>query len=157
MADYNKSIQFLLNEYIPILTSLDPSTPPVFGKMNVQQMIEHMSDMIRMGNGKDPHTVITPEDKLPAMMEFLMSDKEFKPNTKNRLMGEEPAPVRNPSVKQAISELNNEISDLIKHFDEEEGRRVPNPFFGNMNKEEWIQLLHKHAIHHLKQFNVATV
>jgi hypothetical protein len=53
--------------------------------------------------------------------------------------------------------LKNEISDLIKHFEEEEGRRVVNPFFGNMNKQEWIQLLHKHARHHLKQFNVVTV
>ncbi|HNP49084.1 MAG TPA: DUF1569 domain-containing protein, partial [Bacteroidia bacterium] len=81
-----------------------------------------------------------------------MSDREFKPNTKNIQMPETALPVRLKDKEEAIAELQLELRDFVNHFTNNPDARVMNPFFGNLNFEEWIQLLHKHAVHHLKQF-----
>lgn len=147
-------LQFLINDFPALVRALDPSTPPVFGKMNVQQMIEHMSDSIRIANGKEPHSLHTPEERLPAMRDFVLSDKEFRPNTKNALMAEEPAKERNSSYEAALEEMEMEIRDLVRHFEGRPEHREMNPFFGPLSFSEWLHLFHKHAVHHLKQFNV---
>jgi hypothetical protein len=86
------------------------------------------------------------------MKDFLMSEKEFKPNTKNALMGEDPLPVRHVKISDAIAELESELKDFEKYFTSFPDARITNAFFGDLNYDEWVQLLHKHSMHHLKQF-----
>jgi hypothetical protein len=148
----NPKLSFLLNDYPSLLRNLDPSTKGQWGKMNVQQMIEHMVESVREANGKTPRVLMTPEERVPKMKEFLLSEKEFRPETKNILMGEEPPPVVKTSTTEAIDELEIELKDFVKRFNGDGESTITNPFFGNLNFEEWIQLLHKHAVHHLKQF-----
>lgn len=150
----NPKLYFLLNEFPSLLMKADVNAKSQWGKMNFQQMIEHMSDSVRIANGKDPHVIITPAERLSPMKEFLMSEKEFRPNTKNILMGDEPEPVKKPSVDGAINELISELNDFASAFQEDHSKNITNPFFGELNFMEWINLLHKHARHHLKQFNL---
>ena len=150
----DSKLYFLQRKFIDKLTALDPDTKPLWGNMNVQQMIEHMSDSLRIANGKNPHTLITPAEKVQAMKDFLASDKEFRPNTKNILMEDTPPDLRLKDKTTAIQELENEIKYFVAHFEEHPGTTVTNPFFGHLTFQEWIQLLHKHAKHHLKQFGV---
>jgi hypothetical protein len=150
----NTKLNFLINEYPLILRKIDPLKKGQWGKMNVQQMIEHMCDSVREANGKIPRTLLTSAERVPKMKEFLMSDKEFKPDTKNALMADEPPELIHASVSDAIDELEMEIKDFVGKFDGKSESKITNPFFGELNFEEWIQLLHKHAIHHLKQFGV---
>ncbi len=145
-------LSFLTIDFIRHLNNLDENTPAQWGKMNVVQMIEHMSDSVRIANGKDPHQIITTEEKLKPMKDFLMSEKDFRPNTPNSLMSETPAPIRNKSKEDAIRELQKELNDFVNHFKMNVDARIKNPFFGELNFEEWVQLLHKHSIHHLRQF-----
>ena len=147
----NEKLNWLLNDYPNFLQSLDPGQRK-WGKMNVQQMIEHMIDSVREANGKLPRTIISTPERLPAMKEFLMSEKEFKPDTKNALMGPEPVAVRNKNTEEAIKELQSELKDFTSHYASKPDSLITNPFFGHLNFEEWTQLLYKHAIHHLKQF-----
>ncbi len=149
----NSKLSFLINDYPSILRKLDPTTKGQWGKMNVQQMIEHMVLSVKEANGKIPRELMTPEDRVPKMKDFLRSEKEFRPETRNALMGEVPPPVEMKSVSEAIDELERELKDFVKKFEGDEESRIMNPFFGDLNYEEWILLLHKHAIHHLKQFN----
>ena len=88
------------------------------------------------------------------MRDFVMSDKPFRENTPNPLMPEVPAPVRNPSVEEAIKELKNEMDYFFTVFNKNNLRVTRNPFYGDLNYEQNVQLLHKHALHHLKQFGV---
>ena len=148
-------LNFLRNTYPELIRKLDPSTKREWGKMNVQQMIEHMSDFIRMGNGKLPQKIFTPAEHLPRLKEFLMSDKEFRPDTKNAMLGEEPLPVVNSTVKEAVKELELELTDFNKFFQENPQAIVTNPIFGDLNFYEWVQLIYKHSRHHLRQFGVS--
>jgi hypothetical protein len=88
------------------------------------------------------------------MRVFLASEKPFKENTMNPLMPEVPAPVRNRSAEEAISELKTELADFFSYFEKNPIKATRNPIFGDLNFEENVQLLYKHALHHLKQFGI---
>ncbi len=146
---------FLQNRFIPLLRKIPADTPPRWGKMTVQQMIEHLSDYTRIASGKIAHAdIVTPPENLQKMRDFLMSEKPFRENTPNPLMSEVPAPVKNPSVEEAIKELRTEIEFFFSVFEKNNLQVTRNPFFGDLNFEQNVQLLHKHVMHHLNQFGV---
>ncbi len=152
MENIAQKARFLKHEYTKILAQLDANAPRKWGKMNVQQMIEHMSDYFRIANGKTPMETITPEEKLPRMQGFLASEKPFPENTPNQLMPDEPSPVRLASKEEAIKELQGEIDEFFSVHEKDKSRKTPNPFFGTLDFEQQIQLLYKHGTHHLRQF-----
>lgn len=150
---------FLRTKLITLLQRLDPATPPRWGKMNVHQMIEHYGgDAVRNANGRlKTETIITPPEQLDRMREFMMNEKLFKENTKNPLMGEEPAPLRYKTVQGAIGALQQELIYFFEAYEKNPAMIIRNPFFGDLNFEQNVQLLYKHALHHLRQFGVEPV
>ncbi len=149
---------FLRTKLITWLQRLDPATPPRWGKMNVQQMIEHYAgDAVRNASGKLRFdTIMTPPDKLGAMRDFMMSDKPFKENTMNPLMDAAPPPLYYKTFQAAIGALQQELIYFFQAFEKDPQMTTRNPFFGDLNFEQNVQLLYKHALHHLKQFGVET-
>jgi len=147
-------IDFLINEFPTLVAKLPADTKGAWGVLNAQQMVEHMSDSISFATGKNNQQLISPVDKVDVFKSFAMSDKEFKPNTPNSLMSETPAPAKYDSMEKSIEELNTTIKDFVAYFQNNKGATLINPFFGNLNFDEWIHLLHKHAVHHCKQFGL---
>jgi hypothetical protein len=147
---------FLRTKLVTYLQRLNPATAPVWGKMNVQQMIEHFGgDAVRNANGRlKIDTIVTPPDHLSRLREFMMSDKPFKENTSNPLMGEEPAPLSYKTVQAAIGALQQELIYFFEAYEKNPEMIIRNPFFGDLNFEQNVQLLYKHALHHLRQFGV---
>ncbi len=155
MENIAEKANFLRNEYIKILSGLDADAPRKWGKMNVQQMIEHMSDYIRIANGRTPMEVITPAENIERMQGFLGSEKQMRENTPNQLLPDEPPAVRHATKQEAIAELQGEIDHFFEVYEKEQGKTLKNPFFGVLNFEQQVQLLYKHSTHHLRQFGVA--
>jgi len=147
---------FLRTKFIPYLQKLDPHTPPQWGKLNLQQMIEHFAgDAVRNANGRLVlNKILTAPENLNKMREFLMSEKPFKENTKNPLGGEDPAPLKYKTIQAAIGALQEELIYFFEVFEKNKQLTTRNPFFGDLNFEQCIQLLYKHALHHLRQFGV---
>lgn len=147
---------FLRTRFVRHLQQLHPSTPPRWGKMSVQQMIEHYAgDSIRIASGRLVfENFTTPAESLSRAKEFLMSEKPFQENTKNPLLGEEPAPLQYKTVQAAIGNLQQELIYFFEIFEKNPGLITRNPFFGNLNFDENVQFLYKHALHHLRQFGV---
>lgn len=154
MENIQGKAHFLRSEYAGILSALDADTPRKWGKMNLLQMIEHMSDYIRIASGRTPVQTITPADQVPRMQSFLESEKPFRENTPNSLMPEEPSPAKHKTKEAAIAELQGEIDHFFAAHENEAGKTTANPFFGDLNFEQQVQLLHKHATHHLRQFGL---
>ncbi|GAA4743457.1 DinB family protein [Flavisolibacter ginsenosidimutans] len=147
---------FLQSRFVPLLQEIPTETPAAWGKMTLQQMIEHFADYTRIASGKVAHTeILTPPEQLDKARAFLESEKPFRENTPNPLMPETPAPVRNPSKAEAIKELKKELDDFFAVFEKNKLQVTRNPFFGDLTYEQNVQLLHKHALHHLKQFGVS--
>lgn len=86
------------------------------------------------------------------MQVFLMTDKLFKPETKNSMMGEEPAPVMNDNTNALLDQLQSQLNRFAARFENQPDLLVRNPIFGDLNEEHWTRLLYKHCIHHLHQF-----
>jgi hypothetical protein len=145
---------FFLNEYIVLLKNLKGDEKPLWGKLSAQGMIEHMTDSIGIGWKRIQQPLYTTPDNLPKAKAFMLSDKPFKENTPNPYMPDNPPPLRNKNIEEAIAELQAEIQNFVQFHHNHPGILVQNPFFGDLNYEEWLHLLHKHARHHLKQFGL---
>lgn len=148
--------EYLLEQLVNDFRSLSQPTNANWGKMNFNQMLEHLIEACKNASGDIVFdTFHTPEERLPAMQAFLMTDKLFKPETKNAMMGEEPAPVNNDDASALLDELQSQINRFYERFQQDENLVVRNPIFGDLNEELWTRLLYKHCIHHLHQFQTA--
>ena len=145
---------FLQTRFISLLQRLNVNTPPRWGKMNVQQMIEHFTDAVMLASGKFKLPIMTPRDSLPRYREFLLSEKPFKENTKSPVLTEDPSPLRKHTPQAAIGKLQEELINFFETFKKNPTLTTRNPVFGDLNFDENIQLIHKHALHHLKQFGI---
>ena len=122
--------------------------------MNAQQMIEHFADAVKSANGKLVLPLLNEGERLQKSREFLMSEKPFKENTKNPLIAEEGIALRERDVTSAINKLKKELDYFFEVFENHPGLKTGNAFFGELDFDMNIQLLHKHAMHHLKQFRL---
>lgn len=147
-------LNFLKNEFPKLLQNLKADAKGSWGVMNGQQMVEHMAESISYATGKNNKNLHTAVEQLEKFKSFAMSDKEFRPNTKNALMGEVQEPIQKQNMAEAIQELEKQITSFINYFETNKDATITNPFFGNLNFEEWVHLLHKHAVHHCKQFGL---
>jgi hypothetical protein len=145
---------FLRTKFIPLLQRLKTDTPGRWGKMNAQQMIEHFTDVVMVASGKLPMPVVTPPDRLPKYREFMMSEKPFKENTKSPVLPEEPQPLKKHTKEAAVGKLQEELIYFFEVFEKDPGKKTNHPAFGELNFEENIQIMHKHALHHLRQFGM---
>ena len=149
-----EKLNWLSVDFIDQLENLSPGMKGKWGVMNAQQMVEHMSYSFRQANGKDKKKLLTPADNLERMRTFMLSEKPFKENTKNIELPEIPGPVLKSSMKAAIAELRTEMNDFIEYYKSNPENKLMNPFFGELDFEEWVHLLHKHTMHHAKQFGL---
>ena len=156
MENIEQKADFLRHGYAKALSNLDADAPRKWGKMTVQQMIEHCGDdVIRTASGRlKIDKIITPPENLQRMIDFLISEKPFKENIKNPLLGEEPRPLRYKTVQAAIGALQQELIYFFEVFEKNPNLITRNPFFGDLNFDQNVQLLYKHSLHHLRQFGV---
>jgi len=145
---------FLRTKFIFLLQKLKNDEPALWGKMNVQQMIEHFTDVMMVASGKIKLPVATPADKLQQFREFMFSEKPFKENTKSPVLPEEPAPLKKHTKEAAIGKLQEELIYFFEAFEKNPELKTNNPVFGELDFDANIQLLYKHALHHLKQFGI---
>lgn len=147
---------FIQHELIKRLKKLPSTAVGKWGKMNGQQMVEHLSLIFSASSDKIKATLATPEEYLPKAKEFLWSDKEFKENTKapSTLIPDEPQAFKHATMPLALQALQDELDYFFKYFDEHPGIKTMHPAFGELNFEEWIQGHYKHVMHHLKQFEL---
>jgi hypothetical protein len=145
---------FFTHEYPALLRKGNQNQKANWGVLSYQGMVEHMSDSVGMAWGRVKEKSQTPPAMLEKLRSFALSEKEFRPNTPNSLMSSTPAVLRNSNLEDAIKELEHEINNFIFYYHANPEAIVENPFFGPFNYSQWLHLLHKHAIHHLKQFSI---
>lgn len=83
-----------------------------------------------------------------------MSEKPFKENTDNSLIPKEGIAYRQPDLQSAIHKLQSEFDFFFEIFQKNPSLKTGNAFFGTLDYNMNIQLLHKHAMHHLRQFGL---
>lgn len=146
--------EFLKNDFIPLLRTLKPNDKARWGIMTSQQMVEHFGDALKNASGKLVLPLLHKDDILEKSRTFLMSEKPFKENTNNPLIPPEGIPHRQADIQAAINKLQQELNYFFEVFEKNPGLQTGNAFFGELDYKMNIQLLHKHALHHLRQFGL---
>lgn len=154
MCMNQEKFNFISTEFILLLNALPAETVGKWGKMNGQQMVEHLAGFFKVSTGKIKFPLVTPVEHLPRYKEFLNSDKEFRENTKAPVLPEEPLPVRFATMNESINELDRDIKEFVNLFSNNEELKTTHPVFGELNFDEWVLLHYKHVTHHLRQFGL---
>ncbi len=147
--------QFLQTELCQLLQTIPSGTAPAFGSMTLHQMIEHMAYSVQVAYGAIPVPAINTGEVQQKAYRWIMTDSTFKDNTPNPLLTPEILTVKTASINEAIINLQNSIDTFFTFYKNNTEQRVLNAFFGPLNFEEQVHLLHKHAWHHLRQFGVS--
>jgi hypothetical protein len=150
----SERLDFLQHKFIPLLRNVNPDTAPKWGKMSFQHMVEHMVLTLKNANGKMKLDMKTPPEKIRSFQDFIRSGKEFRENTKSPSFPEDPLPLHFATVEEGINKLEKEIKDFVNVYEASPGLKITNPFFGDLDYELAVDLLYKHAVHHLKQFGI---
>lgn len=127
----------------------------LWGKMNTQNMVEHLIKTIHMTNGKKFAQLKTSEENaLKVKQALIYTDMEMMQGIKSSLMGEEPDPLVFKNLQEAISQLFVELDDFDKYFAQNPEMSPIHPRMGALNYKEWKVLHSKHFTHHFKQFGL---
>src|SRR5882757_8460414 len=112
-------LDFIQHQFVSLLNNLPASTEGKWGKMNAQQMVEHVTGFFRVSSNKRHFPLVSPSEHLPKLKAFLLSDKEFRENTKapTSVIGEEPLPIRTNSMEEAIAGLQQSIAEFVDYFE----------------------------------------
>ncbi len=151
-----EKLNFIQSGILPLLTGLSTEAMGKWGKMNGQQMVEHLTVIFKISSGRINLPLVTPFEHLPKYKEFLMSEKEFRENTKApaQYIPDEPLPLKYATMQEAVQGLERSITEFTACFKDDAEKKIIHPVFGELNFSEWVQLHHKHVIHHLKQFGL---
>ncbi|KGL58848.1 hydroxymethylglutaryl-CoA reductase [Polaribacter sp. Hel1_85] len=134
------------------LSMLNEDAKPIFGKMNGQQMIEHLSFLLQISNGKVDADYYVSDEKSARRKPFLNTEGELQVGFKTPILSEEPNELKFNSVGEAINDLFHQIDDFNTHF--KTAKAENHPFFGELDYEYWKKFHVKHFTHHFKQFNL---
>jgi hypothetical protein len=148
-------VKYIQYTFIQKLRELDSATAPAFGKMNPQQMVEHLTNSFAIAEGKIEAPIANEGEAAEKAYKWLMSDAQFRDNTPNQFLPDEPTAVKEPSIGDAIDSLEDGIQSFIDSFAQDKSRKVQNSFFGELDYYEQVQLLYKHVQHHARQFGIA--
>ncbi len=148
-------IHFLKNECIPLLQKLSGDEKGKWGKMDGQQMVEHLRDILKLANGKIILPLMNTEpDRLAKARTFMMSDGLFQENTRVPVMPEEPRAHKYASLQEAIAKTEKELNDVFTVYAADASKVLMHPMFGELNYEQQVHYLDKHVRHHLRQFGL---
>jgi hypothetical protein len=134
------------------LESLKPDAQPVWGKMNVEQMLSHL-----VQTGEFPFKA-TCGDRSNFLSRFVIKPlalyvipmpKEVKTSPDLDQQQEGRASMGFDVDKANVVETINNLAAIAPDH-----ACLPHPFFGKLSVKQWGLIAHKHIDHHLRQFGV---
>lgn len=141
-----------VDEILARINKLTPKTPPLWGEMDVAQMLAHLNVQYEMAFS-DEHPKATGVKKFLLKLFVKNSVVGPKPYSKNLRTAPQ---FLVKSDKDFETEKNRLIDFIIKtqklgesYFNGKESNS-----FGELTIQEWNNSFYKHNDHHLKQFGV---
>jgi hypothetical protein len=131
------------------LDKLTAETKPEWGKMNVNQMLHHVSTAANFAFADK-----APEKKATFFNRTIMKWMVFNvtaPKGTKTLDGLDMVALGiNPDD---FNSERQKVKDVFERITASDKFQL-NPFLGELTKEEWGRLCYVHSTHHLKQFGV---
>lgn len=134
--------------------SLSEKADALWGKMNVNEMICHCTDQIRMAEGKNNIKFVGNFFLVKFVKNLILYGV---PAPKGKIMTYKELDQKINGTRPTIFENDRStLVDSIKGFDNDypNNKKVLHPSFGKLSKKEWGRLVYIHLDHHLRQFGV---
>ncbi len=133
------------------LQNLNPESRALWGRMNVLEMLHHLSDQMDVIHGD----LQVPPVSIPFMRtrlgRFLSLSRIPWPKGKIRTPGK--MLKREIHGEAELNAIREQISESLERFSLLPATHAADhPFFGSMDKAAWGRLTWKHFDHHLRQF-----
>ena len=130
------------------LQKINSTSTPLWGKMNVAQMLHHLNLTVEAPLGKI-ETKGKPNFFMKIFKSVLYNDKPFGKGDPT------PKDFKTTGTFNFETEKEKCLSNLKDVFAENiNGKYSPHVFFGKITNEQWGFHFYKHIDHHLKQFGV---
>ncbi|MFT5860923.1 MAG: oxepin-CoA hydrolase/3-oxo-5,6-dehydrosuberyl-CoA semialdehyde dehydrogenase [Flavobacteriaceae bacterium] len=150
MADF---LEPNLEVFLDKLNDLSSDIPAQWGTMNLQQMIEHLSNSLDLSIGQLETKLSIDEEHVPRAVESLISEKPMPRGFKVAYAPENPV-VRNESLELAIDELATKWVDFEEYYMEKSDAKNLHPMYGHLDYTLWLRVHSKHFTHHFEQFDL---
>jgi hydroxymethylglutaryl-CoA reductase len=142
-----------LETMLSILNGLSSSKTPLWGKMNAQEMVEHLSDMLMMSRGTGNFTIDVDAETIARRQQFLSSDKEMAKNIAVPFT-KEIIELRHDELELALDEFAEEWINFTEYYENNPSDSVIHPYYGDLDFNLWLKMHDKHFMHHFKQFGL---
>ncbi|HTX18836.1 MAG TPA: hypothetical protein VMG34_09260 [Bacteroidota bacterium] len=136
------------------ISPLCAQSPPLWGNMTAQHMLEHLNWAFQCSSGKLVLACRTPDAILERAKRFLYDNRQTPHGFRNPELGEDPPPLQFSSLDLAEAALRVELDRYLLHFQTEPEAVHVHPIFGPLGAEEWQRSHFKHCYHHLLQFGL---
>ncbi len=138
---------------LAVLNGLTPNQKPLWGKMNAQEMVEHLSDMLMMSRGTGNFTIDVDAETIARRQQFLSSDKEMAKNIAVPFT-KEIIELRHDELELALDEFADEWINFTEYYENNPSASVIHPYYGDLDFNLWLKMHDKHFTHHFKQFGL---
>lgn len=137
------------------LNKLKTDTPPVFGRMSAQHMVEHLAWTLTFANGKSPQEFRSTPEKIAANKQvFLNADRDYPMGTISSVLGDQLPALVYKDLPESIQALSTELSTFHLYFAAHPESRPIHPRMGGLGYEDWVLFHNIHFTHHFKQFGL---
>ncbi len=147
--------KFLQEDFPALLNELKSEDKAVWGIMGPQHMVEHLSGIVMISNGRFEAPPMYEQDKLERNYNYIIKNQNrIKRNTKAPILPDNPLPLRFESLAAAKEKLLKSLDTFFEYHDKNKGLKIMHPAFGKLNFEEWAFFHAIHCQYHLDQFGL---
>jgi len=133
------------------INNLQPTSIPLWGKMNVSQMLAHCHAPLQVALGEKQ----IKRGLIGFLFGKIAKTQMLKPGDFRKNLPTDPSFI--VKDERNFDNAKQELHSLIQRFSAADPQSIAqkkHPFFGMMMAEEWGILQWKHLDHHLKQFGI---
>ena len=142
-----------LEEALSLLTF---SSSALWGRMDAQQMVEHLILLFDISNKKQETPILTPEKYLHKSQAFLRSEELMPKNFVAKFLPIDPIPYTFSSLEESKNKIFSSLDSFHSYWKGIKEETLNHPVFGKLNKELWDRVHNKHIHHHFLQFGLIT-
>ena len=144
----------ILNEkdYLEIkrrIHELSETNTRLWGEMEIQEMLVHCTRQLKLAVGE-----ISSNKQGSLFLRSKLGKWLLFSNMAWPKGADTPAEMNKKKASFSLTDFETEKNELLNYL--EKVRKLKSlkahPFFGELNRKEWMRLIYKHIDHHLKQF-----
>lgn len=145
---------FLYQEFPKYLDNINNDLKPKWGLMSSQHLLEHLSLLFALSNGKlNGPNYGTAEKQAQKLTGFFKMKMPFIKNYDPRKVNEL-AELKFENMEIAKEKLVSSFERFKSHFEVNPDGICNHPVFGMLNHEQWIEFHARHIKYHLTQFGL---